>query len=464
MSQYLGLQDLTNTTMIGLIPKELDSRDLVIEKVIIKETLALCNFEVSNPLNFTFGTKLTITLGPIESKSFTVIIEYVTSTEASALQWLGKEQTAGKRHPYLFSQCQAIHARSMFPCQDTPSVKFPFTAKIRAPKELTVLMSAKRIGTEPVEKETQLQQQSLNKVFPFQVIWWPLDIGPRTKVWSERELVNQAAFEFSQTEDMLKTAESLMGDYVWGPYDILVLPPSFPYGGMENPCLTFVTPTLLAGDKSLADVIAHEISHSWTGNLVTNSSFEHFWLNEGHTMFLERKILGQLHGQLHLQLHAHEGWNALEEAVKTLTKAGNIAYSKLVPDLNGVDPDDAFSIVPYEKGFALLYSLETLLGGPVIDNEVLLREGEYSERAELSFSSLIGLPPYEPKWLSLCIKVQRGNSVSFALEFDKEQGRMTLVQPMYRDLYDWEYSRPNAITNYLSHKEEMHNTTAMFVA
>ncbi|KAH9503588.1 Leukotriene A-4 hydrolase [Bulinus truncatus] len=530
---------------------ELDSRDLVIEKVIIKETQALCNFEVSNPLNFTFGTKLTITLGPIESKSFTVII----------------------------NQCQAIHARSMFPCQDTPSVKFPFTAKIRAPKELTVLMSAKRIGTEPVEKDNSVTATKFEQSVPIPsylvaIVAGDLesrDIGPRTKVWSERELVIQAAFEFSQTEDMLKTAESLMGDYVWGPYDLLVLPPSFPYGGMENPCLTFVTPTLLAGDKSLADVIAHEISHSWTGNLVTNSTFEHFWLNEGHTMFLERKILGQLHGQLHLQLHAHEGWKALEEAVKTLTKAGNIAYTKLVPDLNGVDPDDAFSIVPYEKGFALLYSLETLLGGPGVFEPFLkayithfkyksISTKEWKQYLFQYFSSdedqkklanfawdtwlyATGLPPYEPnydvslaepsnqlaqkwiqqpdndpgvftaadfsslpsflireflsqllsadppvslikverleqvyhfndiknseirlKWLRLCIKVQWENCVSHALDFVNEQGRMKFVRPIYRDLYDWEYSRPKAIANYLSHKEEMHNTTAMLVA
>ena len=133
-------------------------------------------------------------------------------------------------------------------------------------------------------------------------------IGPRSRVWCEAEMVEAAAYEFAETEQFIKTGEDLLGPYVWGQYDLLVLPPSFPYGGMENPCLTFVTPTLLAGDRSLANVVAHEIAHSWTGNLVTNSTWEHFWLNEGHTVFIERKIIGRMYGQPQLEFQAIGGW------------------------------------------------------------------------------------------------------------------------------------------------------------
>ncbi|XP_022235060.1 leukotriene A-4 hydrolase-like [Limulus polyphemus] len=163
---------------------------------------------------------------------------------------------------------------------------------------------------------------------------------------------------------MLETAEKLLGPYVWGIYDLLVLPPSFPFGGMENPCLTFVTPTLLAGDRSLSGVVGHEISHSWTGNLVTNKNFQHFWLNEGFTVFVERKIAGRMHGEAHRQFQAVGGWKELQYTIDTRGKDDPL--TKLVPDLCGVDPDDSFSIVPYEKGHTLLFYLEQKLGGPEI--------------------------------------------------------------------------------------------------
>ncbi|XP_064899430.1 leukotriene A-4 hydrolase isoform X2 [Columba livia] len=187
-------------------------------------------------------------------------------------------------------------------------------------------------------------------------------IGPRTLVWAEKELVDKSAYEFAEAEAMLKVAEDLAGPYVWGQYDLLVLPPSFPYGGMENPCLTFVTPTLLAGDRSLSNVIAHEISHSWTGNLVTNKTWEHFWLNEGHTVYLERRIGGRLFGEQFRHFQALGGWRELQNTINTLGDKNPV--TNLIPNLHGVDPDAAYSSVPYEKGFALLFHLEQLLGGP----------------------------------------------------------------------------------------------------
>ncbi|PVD24845.1 hypothetical protein C0Q70_15331 [Pomacea canaliculata] len=252
----------------------------------------------------------------------------------------------------------AIHARSFVPCQDTPAVKFTYTAKVSAPKGITVLMSAVRLQPVACEGDnSQLIHQFEQRVpipsYLLAIVAGDLEsrvIGPR-----------------SNTEKMLQTAEDLLGDYVWGQYDLLILPPSFPFGGMENPCLTFVTPTLLAGDRSLADVVAHEIAHSWTGNLVTNSTFQDFWLNEGHTVFVERKIISRLHGGEPLRtLLASEGWKALQETINQLYKANEPQYTRLIPDLRGVDPDEAFSIVPYEKGCALLFYLEDLLGGPDI--------------------------------------------------------------------------------------------------
>ncbi|XP_063422027.1 leukotriene A-4 hydrolase-like isoform X1 [Mytilus trossulus] len=347
----------------------LDSKDLKIKNVTDQSTGQQLSYSLGDKLDV-FGSRLEVRLPTTNGNKLNISIEYETSPEASAFQWLTADQTAGKRQPYLFSQCQAIHCRSFVPCQDTPSVKFPYTAKITAPKEITLLMSAISTGSETSSSDNtktiyRFEQKVPIPSYLIAIVGGDLesrDIGPRSKVWSEKEFVDAAAFEFSETETMLKTAEDLCGPYVWGRYDLLVLPPSFPYGGMENPCLTFVTPTLLAGDKSLADVVAHEISHSWTGNLVTNKNPEHFWLNEGHTVFVERKIQGRMNGEPLRQLSAAEGWNDLQQSVVDVLKNG--PYTKLIPDLRGVDPDDAFSIVPYEKGFTLLYHLETILGGP----------------------------------------------------------------------------------------------------
>ncbi|XP_071157222.1 leukotriene A-4 hydrolase-like isoform X4 [Mytilus edulis] len=347
----------------------LDSKDLKIKNVTDQSTGQQLSYSLGDKLEV-FGSRLEIRLPTTNENKLNISIEYETSPEASAFQWLTADQTAGKRQPYLFSQCQAIHCRSFVPCQDTPSVKFPYTAKITAPKEITLLMSAISTGSETDSSDStksiyRFEQKVPIPSYLIAIVGGDLesrDIGPRSKVWSEKEFVDAAAFEFSETETMLKTAEDLCGPYVWGRYDLLVLPPSFPYGGMENPCLTFVTPTLLAGDKSLADVVAHEISHSWTGNLVTNKNPEHFWLNEGHTVFVERKIKGRMYGEPYRQISAAERWIELQQSVVDVLKNG--PYTKLIPDLRGVDPDDAFSIVPYEKGFTLLYHLETILGGP----------------------------------------------------------------------------------------------------
>jgi leukotriene-A4 hydrolase len=281
--------------------------------------------------------------------------------------WLTKEQTSMKKQPYVFSQCQSIFARSLLPCQDTPSTRMSYSAQVTAIKEVEVLMSAVK-GESTAVSDTHRVHKFEQKIaipsYLIAIVAGAIEnkrIGPRSVVWAEKDLLETAAFDFADTEKMLQVGENLFGEYVWGVYDILVLPPSFPFGGMENPCLTFVTPTLLTGDKSMANVIAHEICHSWFGNLVCTRTFEYFWLNEGFTVFAERKILGALHGEKFRQFCHIGGITSLTEDVKSYGM--DHPLTKLVPNLDLCSPEDSFSRVPYDKGSTFLYYLEEKVGG-----------------------------------------------------------------------------------------------------
>ncbi|KAG0210630.1 Leukotriene A-4 hydrolase [Mortierella sp. GBA30] len=319
-----------------------------------------------------YGSALKIRLDRVlkMGEYMTISVGYATTDECTACQWLEPSQTVGKRHPYLFTQCQAIHARSLVPCQDSPSVKLTYSANITS--LLRAVMSAVPIGEEqePGNKKLTTFKFEQKQRIPSYLIALAVgnlearEIGPRSTVWTEPEVMESAAWEFVQTEDFIRTGEDLLTPYDWGRYDLLVLPASFPYGGMENPCLTFVTPSLLAGDRSLTDVIAHEIAHSWMGNLVTTENWEHFWLNEGFTVFVERKIIGRMKGKVHSEFSAILGHNALQESIRHY--GPDHRFTALCPCLRGEDPDDAFSKVPYEKGFNLLYYLEKHLGGPEV--------------------------------------------------------------------------------------------------
>jgi leukotriene-A4 hydrolase len=232
--------------------------------------------------------------------SFSLIFN--TSNEARALQWLPAVQTAGGEHPFLYSQCQAIHARSIFPCQDTPSVRFTFSAEMEVPRALTAVMAAEQVGVRE-SGESHVFQFKMPQPIPsylFAIGAGNLvfrELGPRTGVYAEPELVEAAAWEFAENEAKIEEAEKLLGPYLWGRYDLLILPPSFPYGGMENPRLTFLTPTAILGNRGQTFLITHELAHAWTGNLVTNATWEDFWLNEGWTTYAETRISEVLEGK-----------------------------------------------------------------------------------------------------------------------------------------------------------------------
>ena len=302
-------------------------------------------------------------------------IAYRTSPGALALGWLEPQQTAGGKYPFMFSQCQPIHARTMVPCQDTPRHRVSYDAVIRVPKPLRAVMSAGPVGDGSTDGDVTTWRFAMPQAIPTYLLALAVgnldrrDLGPRSCVYAEPETVEKAAWEFAEVDGMLTSAEELFGPYEWERFDMLVMPPAFPYGGMENPRLTFLTPTLIAGDRSQVNVVAHELAHSWTGNLVTNATMNDFWLNEGFTVYAERRILEEIHGKEYADLQGVVRRNALQV---NLDKFGpGSPYTKLRNDLAGIDPDEIFSLVPYEKGAQFVLLLEDAVGRERFDEFLL---------------------------------------------------------------------------------------------
>jgi leukotriene-A4 hydrolase len=314
------------------------------------------------------GAPLTIALTPGADR---VRVVYATRPEASGLQWLTPEQTAGRERPFLFSQSEAIHARSWIPIQDTPGVRITYAARVRTPTDLVAVMSA---AGNPTGERGGAYRFAMPQPIPAYLLAIAVGdlefarLGPRTGVYAERALVELAEYEFADIEKMMDAAERLYGPYRWDRYDILVLPPSFPFGGMENPRLTFATPTVLAGDRSLVSLVAHELAHSWSGNLVTNATWSDFWLNEGFTTYIERRLVEEVYGREQSEMEAVLGRQDLEEEIARLPDRDEILHI----DLQDRDPDDAATRLPYEKGYLFLRSLEEAFGRERFDE--FLRE------------------------------------------------------------------------------------------
>jgi len=341
-------------------PLILDTRDLKIEKVEASVDGVVYSAGTFNigPSDKILGAPLTI---PLPAKATRVRIHYSTSPGASGLQWLDPAQTAGKKDPFVFTQSQAIHARSWIPTQDTPQVRVTYTARVRTPRRLLAVMSAENLSGTARDGDYSFR---MRQAIPSYLIALGVgdlrfrSLGPRTGVYAEPPVIDLAAKELSDTEKMVVATERLYGPYRWGRYDILVLPPSFPYGGMENPRLTFATPTILAGDKSLVSLVAHELAHSWSGNLVTNATWRDFWLNEGFTTYLERRILEVVYGRPREEMEAALGLRDLNEEIAGLDDRDEILHI----DLKGRDPDDGSTDIPYEKGALFLRHLEGTFG------------------------------------------------------------------------------------------------------
>jgi leukotriene-A4 hydrolase len=341
----------------------LDTRDLDIRAVYLDD---------QDPTPFELGAEQPYLGKPLTIKiakdTEIVHIDYASSPGAAALQWLEPAQTAGKKHPFLFSQSQAILARTWVPCQDTPSVRFTYSAKITGPKELMALMSAENPTARTADGVYRFQMPQPIPSYLLAIAVGDVafkSLGARSGVYSEPSVLDGAAWELADTEKMIDVVEKLYGPYRWGRYDLLVLPPSFPFGGMENPRLTFATPTILAGDRSLVALVAHELAHSWSGNLVTNATWGDFWLNEGFTTYVEYRVMEELYGNDYAEMLRALAEQGLRNTIAELGEKS--ADTQLVFDLKGRDPDDGSGDIAYEKGSLFLRSIEAIVGRAKFD-------------------------------------------------------------------------------------------------
>ncbi|MGO4687443.1 M1 family metallopeptidase [Brevundimonas sp. 2YAF1] len=332
-----------------------------------------------NPLRFELGAMdaikgqaLTVHLPAFTgAETQKIVVDYATRPDAAALQWLSPQQTAGGQKPYLFSQGQAILTRTWVPTQDSPGIRQTYSARITAPADLTVVMSAEHLTPQGEAAGAGKKAWRFDMDRPIPPYLMAVAIGDiafapfdeRTGVWTEPSRLQAAHWELEPTAQMVDAAETLYGPYRWGRYDLLVLPPSFPFGGMENPRLTFATPTIIAGDRSLVSLVAHELAHSWSGNLVTNATWSDIWLNEGTTTYFENRIMEVLYGRERALQEQALGWADLMAEI-AVTPPDD---TRLHIDLTGRDPDDGLSGIPYDKGAAFLRTIERIVGREKFD-------------------------------------------------------------------------------------------------
>ncbi|MEO7063587.1 MAG: M1 family metallopeptidase [Dokdonella sp.] len=343
----------------------LDTRDLTIKRVSALDAegkAATLNFALA-PRDKELGSKLTIIAPQHPAK---VRITYATSPKASGLQWLTAAQTADNKQPFMFSQSESIHARSWVPLQDSPAIRFTYAAHISAPKTVRVVMGAINDAQHPLDGDFTFAQSKPIPSYLLAIAAGDIaarETGPRSAVYAEPSVLAKAAHEFEDTEKMIVAAEKLYGPYRWGRYDILVLPPSFPFGGMENPNMTFATPTVLVGDKSLVSLVAHELAHSWSGNLVTAANWRDIWLNEGFTTYVQDRITEALYGKALADEEVLLSARALRKSINAMPENSQ----RLAPEPRAVGADDSLSDVAYDKGSWFLRFLEQRYGRAVFD-------------------------------------------------------------------------------------------------
>jgi len=341
-----------------------DENTLNITKVTLGDEEKETKFELGKNVEF-HGKPLHVTIEPNTTK---VNIYYSTTKDAVALQWLTPAQTADKKKPFVFSQGESVWSRTWIPCQDSPGVRFTYNAKVTVPKDLLAVMSA----VNPQKKnDTGVYTFKQDKAIPSYLMAIAVgdiefqSIDNRTGVYAEPSMLKKSAWEFAELGKMVVAAEKLYGPYRWGRYDVLVLPPSFPYGGMENPNLTFLTPGVIAGDRSLTSLLAHELGHSWSGNLVTNATWDDIWLNEGFTTYVEHRIGEAIFGKKEFEMQ-----NVItnKELVDNVAEYGDTnPDTRLKVSLTGRNPDDGISLIPYVKGYAFLRVIENAVGREKFD-------------------------------------------------------------------------------------------------
>nr|WP_294896459.1 M1 family metallopeptidase [uncultured Pedobacter sp.] len=341
-----------------------DTQGLNIEKVTLDNDSSDVFFALGDKVEF-LGQALSV---PIHPETKKVNIYYSTGKDAEALQWLNPQQTAGKTQPFLFTQSEAILGRSWIPSQDSPGIRFTYTADVTVPKDLLALMSAENPTKKNAEGKYHFEQKHAIPSYLMALAVGDIAfkaIDKRTGVYAEPVMLNKVAYEFADMGKMVTAAEKIYGDYKWGRYDVLVLPPSFPFGGMENPMLTFATPTVIAGDRSLVSLVAHELAHSWSGNLVTNATWNDFWLNEGFTVYFERRIVEALYGEQEAKMQEVLGYQSLMNDIKEMGNKN--PDTRLKFDYTGRNPDDGVTDIPYEKGYFFLKTIEQAVGREKFD-------------------------------------------------------------------------------------------------
>lgn len=342
---------------------KLDTDDLTVDSVLADGKRV--DFSLGEHVEH-LGKVLNVAIG---EQTKQVDIYYATGANPRALQWLNPQQTHDKKHPFLYTQSESIYARSWIPCPDGPGIRYTYTARVTVPKELMALMSAEN----PQQKnDSGIYHFTMDIPIPAYLMALAVgditfkSIDERTGVYAEPGMIDKARYEFEEVGQMVKTAEKLYGPYRWGRYDAIILPPGFPIGGMENPRLTFCTPTIISGDRSLMNLVAHELAHNWSGNLVTNETWDDFWLNEGFTVYFERRLTESMTDKSYGDMLWELGYQDLEAEVNDLGKDSRDTWLKL--ELEGRDPDDGLTDIPYEKGSHFLRLIEDNVGRPRMDS------------------------------------------------------------------------------------------------